>query len=286
MIARNDLYWLYDHKYLSIGILKELKEVIPSFSHYHPEYEFIIPLIPIPHLSISNNIYYGEYGKVYPIQSGSVHGITKDLNHAAYINMKIDKSFFEDTIANIICPNGICFNYEFEITSRLFILMNLFKEESLKINSCDEILVHIASLICIELSFNGLMTQKNKRIPDKYPPLHTVKEISDYIIGNITKDLSIDELSSICNLSRYHFIRSFKKCFGKSPYNFIINIRLSIAKMLLVNTDLSITEISMQSGFLSPNRFAEVFRQKNNITPSEYRKTFKNIGLTSHLSMN
>ncbi|MCK9536555.1 MAG: AraC family transcriptional regulator [Bacilli bacterium] len=286
MIARSDLYGLYNYKYLSIDIIKELSEVIPSFNHFHSEYEFIIPLMPISYLLINNTIYYGEYGKVYPIQSGTVHGLTQDLNHAAYINMKIDKSFFEETIANIICPNGICFNYEFDITPRLFVLINLFKEETLRLYPCNDFLMHIASLICIELSFNGLMTQKNQRIPDKYPPLHTVKEIFDYIISNHAKDLSIDDLSSICNLSRYHFIRTFKKCFGNSPYNFIINIRLSIAKMLLVNTDLSITEISMQSGFLSPNRFAEVFRQKNNITPSKYRKTFKNIGLTSHLSSN
>jgi AraC-like DNA-binding protein len=53
-----------------------------------------------------------------------------------------------------------------------------------------------------------------------------------------------------------------------------MKVRLSIAKLLLENTNLPITEISSKSGFFTPNRFSEVFKQKVKLTPTEYRRIY------------
>lgn len=248
--------------------------VVPVFNHSHPEYEFIIPVTPIPYLSLDGGIYYGDCGKVYPVQSGSSHGIAYELCNVSHINIIINKEFFENSISKLNNLKQNEFNYEFEVSPRLNILLNLFKEEVSADESCEECIKHISSLICLELALCGLTSEEDTRHKSKYPTVFTVKETADYMIRNPQKEISIDDLAALCNLSPFHYIRKFKQTFSDTPHNYLIKTRLSVAKLLLENTNLPLTEISSKSGFPSPNRFSEVFKQKNNMSPTEYRKMY------------
>lgn len=96
------------------------------------------------------------------------------------------------------------------------------------------------------------------------------KTIIDTMNENISKNLSIDELATLCNLS----VSNLKKIFAKYAGGGVMKHfnRLKIKKaMRLLRIGLSVSEVSYQLGFSSQNYFAVVFRRETGMLPSEFK---------------
>lgn len=79
-------------------------------------------------------------------------------------------------------------------------------------------------------------------------------------------------LAAECNISEVYFRKLFTKHFGRSPKQFMIDLRIQKAKQLLSEGVISVSAISERSGFSNPYHFCRLFKQRTGITPSEYRK--------------
>lgn len=75
-------------------------------------------------------------------------------------------------------------------------------------------------------------------------------------------------------MSVYYYTRLFKKIMQRSPYDYLIDLRIQKACELLVKSQLSITDICFQCGFSNHSHFSSTFRKRMNLTPSNYRKKF------------
>ena len=75
-------------------------------------------------------------------------------------------------------------------------------------------------------------------------------------------------------LSKYHFIRVFKRIMGTTPYNYLTNYRINNAKILLKTTDLSVYEIAERCGFSDTSNFIVQFKKHTGQKPLEYRRYF------------
>ncbi|HEX5883096.1 MAG TPA: helix-turn-helix transcriptional regulator, partial [Pyrinomonadaceae bacterium] len=64
----------------------------------------------------------------------------------------------------------------------------------------------------------------------------------------------------------------FKKLTGSTPHNYLAGIRATRAQLLLAATDLSVTEVGAQVGYLSASHFTKAFRLATGTTPREFRK--------------
>ena len=71
-------------------------------------------------------------------------------------------------------------------------------------------------------------------------------------------------------MSRSPFFKKLKNLTGKTPNDFIRDIRLNQAAKLLLKSDLNITEIAYQTGFTSPKYFTECFTKQFGESPSQY----------------
>ena len=100
----------------------------------------------------------------------------------------------------------------------------------------------------------------------------SISAVTSYINSHFTEELSVDALASLASLSRFYFIRLFKKRTGCTPHEYLINTRLNHAKYLLKNTNLTIKEICFASGFADESRFCTCFRDCEGVRPSEYRE--------------
>ncbi len=100
---------------------------------------------------------------------------------------------------------------------------------------------------------------------------NTISLVTNYINSHFTDELSVDMLASLAGLSRFYFIRLFKKRTGCTPHEYLVNARLNHAKYLLKNTNLTIKEICFASGFADESRFCTCFRDCVGMRPSEYR---------------
>ncbi len=91
-------------------------------------------------------------------------------------------------------------------------------------------------------------------------------------------DLHVEDDVSLQDLGRYVFrspaqvIRMFKKQFGKTPYDYLLEKRMQTAKLLLKNTNLMVKEIAFKLNFTDEHYFSNRFKEKTGMSPNEFRK--------------
>lgn len=122
----------------------------------------------------------------------------------------------------------------------------------------------------------GCITNK---VPDTELPssllknhMTTVEKAKEYMNENFPSDISLQDLAAHCCVSPFHFSRTFKKFTAYSPHQYLLNIRLKHAEMLVRNTSRPIADVCFSSGFNSIEYFATAFRQKYKMNPTQYRK--------------
>ncbi len=93
-----------------------------------------------------------------------------------------------------------------------------------------------------------------------------------YMFEHFSEKISIEQLASICHLSKFYYIKVFKSYTGQTPYDYLLNIRLQKAKSCLVETSKSVEEIAQECGFSESKNFIASFRKKNGMTPLQFRK--------------
>jgi AraC family transcriptional regulator len=117
------------------------------------------------------------------------------------------------------------------------------------------------------------------RILDKELPasirknhISTIEKAKEYMNENFIDDISLKEVAEHCHTSPFHFCRTFKMFTSFSPHQYLLNIRLAHAERLLRSSTLPVADICFSSGFNSIEHFATTFKQKNKVTPTQFRK--------------
>lgn len=103
--------------------------------------------------------------------------------------------------------------------------------------------------------------------------LSKVEQMACFIAQHYNRKLTTDEVSQSVGLHPNYAMNLFRQTFGTTLTSYLSQHRVSHARRLLMTTQLSITEIAMQSGFSSISRFNEVFSRHCQCSPREYRKS-------------
>ena len=98
-----------------------------------------------------------------------------------------------------------------------------------------------------------------------------ISKAMDYIDENYTKNISLDDVSKVVNISPYYFSKLFKEEAGVNFIDYLTKKRIDYAKELLEDNTYSIKEVCAMCGYSDPNYFSRIFKKKENVTPSEYR---------------
>lgn len=101
--------------------------------------------------------------------------------------------------------------------------------------------------------------------------INTVIFIRNYIETNFEENLILDYLTQMQPVSKYHLLRLFKKYYGQTPRQYLIDKRIEKAKVYLEN-GMSVTETCFAVGFESLGSFSALFKTKTGKTPSTFRK--------------
>jgi AraC-like DNA-binding protein len=119
------------------------------------------------------------------------------------------------------------------------------------------------------------ITQSYEHYKKVSPPYLTLSKAVSYIQENYSKDISIDELASLVHLSRRQFERRFKSLFHTTPIQYLIRTRIYHACDLLAESDLPLSHIALNVGFYDHSAFTNQFKKSMRLTPSEYRKKYR-----------
>ncbi len=98
-----------------------------------------------------------------------------------------------------------------------------------------------------------------------------LKEMVSFIHAHFSERICIDDLARAAGISRTECFRCFRSILRKSPAEYLTEYRLSMATMLLANTDRTLSEIAYSCGFNSPSYFGKLFREQCGISPKKYR---------------
>ncbi|MEZ0536541.1 helix-turn-helix domain-containing protein [Caldicellulosiruptoraceae bacterium PP1] len=113
-----------------------------------------------------------------------------------------------------------------------------------------------------------------EKIKKHFAKLERLEKIFDYIENNYHKDISLDEIAQVANYSTFHFTRFFKQVTGMTFSQYLSIYRIKRAEWLLINKNLSIAEIAMNTGFNSIKTFNRVFKNIKGCSPTEYKKQY------------
>lgn len=96
--------------------------------------------------------------------------------------------------------------------------------------------------------------------------------LMSWIHESLHEKLLVGDLASHAGYTRSHFTRLFTAHTGLSPKSYVMNARLALAKELLRNTSLLISQVAERSGYGDPYQFSRSFRKSTGISPSRYRE--------------
>jgi AraC-like DNA-binding protein len=92
-----------------------------------------------------------------------------------------------------------------------------------------------------------------------------------FIDGNFAEAIDAGEIADEACYSKFHFIRTFKSIYGRTPHQYLTHVRVEKAKEML-KQGVSVTETCFAVGFDSLGSFTGLFKRRAGITPSEYQR--------------
>ena len=249
--------------YISIAIYHSTADKLGSFVHNHDHYEFIIPTETIPVLAYEDANYIGEVGYCFPVNPFVKHGLTLETD-SELIRVVVDREYL-DEIKKELGYEGKYFYTRFLLETRIIFLINLFV-----MFKSDELTKQIVT----EIVSKGLMVDKDTR---KKPAtlFKYFKEVIIYMCMHYQEpDLTIAKLSKMFKYKNTYFTKAFVKFMGETPIYYLNRLRISKAKELMKNNNLSLDEISSSVGYRNSSSFTEAFKRIIGMLPKEYRKKY------------
>jgi len=98
--------------------------------------------------------------------------------------------------------------------------------------------------------------------------------VTDYIEEHLSEPLSLDILCEVAHFEKSYLTLRFNEIWGISPMKYVNLQRIERAKVLLTTTEKSVTDIAREVGFGSIHYFSRYFKEKENVSPNDYRTQF------------
>lgn len=104
-----------------------------------------------------------------------------------------------------------------------------------------------------------------------------IQRATDFITNHYTQNISLDDVSGMLHLNSSYFSKKFKTVTGTGFKEYLSNIRINHSEKLLLETDISITDIAFKCGYNNSNYYGDAFKKKNGVSPTYFRRKKGNI---------
>ena len=276
----------------SIAVKREITPYMDYPWHYHPEFEIIFVEKSYGIRFMGNNI--GNFS------NGDLMFIGSNLPHV----WKNDKDFYQgnnDLIVDVYVihfreealKEGFFDLPEFTHIKKLFLLgqqgllirgkdhkkISALVKETVSSSGIDRMILFLKTLDAIAnteeydlLSSSGYANSINIADTER------INIVMNFIMKNYDQEIKIEEIARLANLTESSFCRYFKSRTHKTFSQFLNEIRILNACKLLVNSNMTITQICYETGYNNISHFNRQFKIKTGLTAKEYAKKYmKNI---------
>lgn len=136
-----------------------------------------------------------------------------------------------------------------------------------KATDLDELLFKLNNILTNFINRVSATKEKKKKIK--------IRKITEYINQNFTRKLTSEEIARAGGLSTSRCLHLLKEETGMSLSEYVKKLRVDYGKYLLLNTDISLADCSIEAGFFDQSHFTKTFKQVEKMTPSQFRRNYK-----------
>jgi AraC-like DNA-binding protein len=130
----------------------------------------------------------------------------------------------------------------------------------------------------LSIAWLNLIKEMKEEITNSPPIISSddkrVKLAIQYIHAHYTENIQLDSIAIAANISKSECCRSFKRILKVTPFEYLMEYRVSKAAELLLKSTEAISNIALDTGFNGISYFGKVFKKYMNYSPSEYRNKY------------
>jgi AraC-like DNA-binding protein/mannose-6-phosphate isomerase-like protein (cupin superfamily) len=247
------------------------------YSHWHEQIELLYFIKGKAIVSINSKDWNVEPGDLIVINSNEIHSIVNTGVELIYYVIIVDLSLLgEDDGKRSLVKNTV------PATRNHLLFRNKISENCITLSCLEEIISenenkasgfvlaiksHIYKLLSHLVrehtyeAFKEADTVKNIQAATLYPVLK-------YIENNFTQRITLTDMAHMANLNESYFCRIFKRITGKTLVDYVNTLRVNKADLLLHNSNLSVKEIALCTGFDDINYFSRIYKKYKGLSPS------------------
>lgn len=107
----------------------------------------------------------------------------------------------------------------------------------------------------------------------------SARRVTEYIEEHLADRIRLDDLAALCGMTVHRLLVAFRRTFGTTPAQFVLDRRLVRARWLLLNTSEDISGIALSTGFASHSHFSAAFKRRMGTSPRTFREAHRTLRL-------
>src|SRR6478736_2722411 len=275
----------------SFSLRHDIKPDFGSVWHYHPELELHLVLKGEGVRFIGDNI--------HNFSAGEMILLGENLPHTWRCNKKYSNNRSGSNVEALVLhflPN--CFGKDFLSLPETFLIPKLFERaksgliikgetktevtnlltQSLEAFGLDRLVLLMSILKALVRNFEDQETISTsyQKVQSNELEMARLDTIYSYSLYNYKKDISLEEIASVANMSKTSFCRYFKLMTNKTYSEFLTEVRISHVCRALIENKFSTEVICFESGFNNISNFYRHFKKVTGLTPFEYKSKYLN----------
>jgi len=247
--------------------------------HRHPAYMFTFHFDDQTRTKLNGRIFTARPGKIFALSPDIPHQELPADFPPRYIAIMVEPSFFEKQLSCYQMDRNTSFAGEFhDAPANLLPLLNTFMIEADNAAPGRDAVLHGLSLEICHALIRGIFEVGASE--DRVSGRVEISRVIEFIHAHPRTKMTVGKMAELACMSASHFSHVFKVETGKTPLDYVSEVRMRLVKKLLRAGERSVSEIALECGFGSPAYLTACFRKKYNLTPSDFRK----IGQESRIS--
>jgi AraC-like DNA-binding protein len=151
-----------------------------------------------------------------------------------------------------------------EVAARLSAAHALMEGQADRLAVDDALTAALTLMVCR----HSASDTRGRRLGREAAPIRRARQHAD---ESFMQDLTLDELAATAGLSRFYFLRAFRREVGVTPHAYLTGRRIAAAKLLL-DGDVPLSEVALACGFYDQSHFTRSFKGCTGVTPGQYRR--------------
>ncbi len=277
-----------DNESFSIGIFQDNFD--KSSWHHHDNYEISFITEGSGKRIVADSIEEFQPGDLVFIGKNIPHVWIADKNYDSPTLRKLEMVYLQ--FSDDVLGAGLLTLPEFQFVAKALVLsergikieaktLNEVSDLMLQLpylNSFDRMIVFLEMMNIIGKSEDIIQLASNEYISKRFTTKNKrIETIHQYLMNNYREEIDLSKIANLVSMAEGSLCRFFKTQMEMTIFEYLNKIKIDFACKLLMDKNLSITDVAMDSGFNNISHFNKQFKRITNLQPSEYRLRFKEL---------